>query len=147
MSFLSVVPSIIGGLGSFFGGLFKAREKKAEVIQNSVLAAVEAFKGMEASEAERAMAIALAVQADLNSNTFLSGWRQLVMTGIFVLIAASFFGYVPPNMPDFMMTELFELLKIGIMGYVPARTIDKALGSYQGRKLTEAIVNKVLDKL
>ena len=150
MPWTAIATGVLSVLNTLTGGIFQSKQAKAEVIASGIGHALEAFKAHNMTERERLLAITSTIQAEINSNSFLSGWRQLVMMSIFILIACYFFGYTPPHIEQPMgpmMTELFGLLKIGIMGYIPARTADKAIASYQGRKLVEKVLEKVMEKL
>lgn len=150
MSLSTILTGAFTAIGAGIKAFFGAKEKKADAIVSGLGHTVQALKNAGASDAQIALAVSQSIQAETSSGGILSGWRQLVMTCIFLLIAAWFFGYSAPNINEPMpeaLRELFEILKIGIMGYIPARTIDKALTSYQGRRLSEKIISKIIDKL
>ena len=148
-----VVP-VVTGLFSLIGtglkGLFKSKEKKAEVIAGGLVTALNAFKEHNLTERERLLAISTVISEANKKGGIASWWRPVSMLMFLGLIIAFWFGFAPPDIGKELppaLAEIFELVKIGIMGYMPLRTIDKAIESYNGRKILETITNKILDTL
>ena len=151
---IPVLGPIITAVGSVLGagvkGFFGAKEKKAEVITTGITTAMSAFESHNMSEKERMVAISSVIASAHQAGGIARIWRPLSMLIFVGLIVAFWFGFAPPNIEQDLppaLREIFELVKIGLMGYLPLRTIDKAVESYNGRKILERITEKVLDSL
>lgn len=142
---MAIIGTIIGGISSFFGGLFGFKKEQGEVLGK----AIDVIKEANISEAARVQAIAAVITAESKSGYWLSAvWRPMLMVVFAGLLISYWFGYAPPNINEPlspMLEQLFDLLKLGIGGYIGGRTLEKIVDSLSlGRILKQFIEKKVL---
>lgn len=142
-----VITSAITALGSVFGAIFQTKQARLEAYATGISKVVDLLKAANRTDAEIAQAIAAAVTAEAQSESwFARSWRPLVMLTIASMVGAFVFGYVPPNigadMPP-LMEKCFELLTYGLCGYMPARSLEKIVKTVMTPKVVDTIMSKL----
>ena len=66
-----------------------------------------------------------------------ANWRPMIMIGLFLLIAARWFGLSSSNLSEKEYLILYETLEYGLTGYIACRTIEK---------IAPAAIAKILKK-
>lgn len=136
--------SVLGFVGSIFSGIFGLKSHQANIISQ----AVQAASDVNNSEAQREMAQAQILAAELQSEGWLArSWRPILMLICIGILVSFWFGYVPPNFDapmSPMMAEIFGLIKIGLGGYIGARSVEKIFKTLNLGKALKAFVEKKL---
>lgn len=122
---LTLLTSLIGGIGSFFGGLFGFKGEQAKTVQS----AFDVLKSVNDVDGQSITATANALSAILTQGSWLErNWRPFLMILLIVIVGCWFFGIVPPNFDapiSPMMDRVLTMLTIGVGGYIPCRTVEK----------------------
>ena len=139
---MGIFSLIFGGITSFISGIFGLKQSQANIIEQAIRVAGD----VNASEAQREMAQAQILVAEMNSGSWIGrNWRPLLMMVFCGIIISFWFGYVPPhlNAPmSPMMMEIFELIKIGMGGYIGGRSIEKIFNTLNLGKVLKAFIEK-----
>lgn len=136
---------LLGGIGTFFKGLFGMKSKQADVITT----ALKTLGETHASEAQKEVAQAQVLASIYQSDSWLAkNWRPLLMLTFAGMLISSWFGYIPPfllkEMPP-ILGEIFGLIKIGLGGYIGARSLEKIVGSMNlGTTIKKFIEKKIV---
>lgn len=139
---MGILSVIVGGLGSFFKGLFGLKESQANIIAQAMKVAGD----VNSSEAQREVAQAQILVAELQSESWLArNWRPMFMVTCIIIVISYWFGYVPPHllqeMPP-MIAEIFSLIKIGLGGYIGARSVEKIFNTLNLGKVLKTFIEK-----
>lgn len=140
---LPTVVGIISAIGNIFGGIFRTKEAKIEAIAAGVQGVVSVLQQADATDAQIAQAVATAVAAEANSESWLTRtWRPFIAASLWgIVLSAIVFGYtIPPEYREFV----FECAKICLCGYIPLRTTEKIIQTVMNNKLIEKIVLQIL---
>ena len=141
---ISAITAALGIIGTFFSGIFQLKGHQANIISQAIQAAGD----VNNSEAQREMAQAQILSAELQSESWLArSWRPVLMYICMGIVVSFWFGYVPPHlnepMPP-MVQELFGLIKIGLGGYLGARSVEKIFKSLNIGKVLKTFIEKKL---
>lgn len=144
MPVISLLASLIGGLGSAFSSVMGFKGEQAKTMQG----ALDVVKTIDNNDATSTTALAGALQVILSQGSWLEkNWRSWLMVGCMFLLFASFFGFTPPNFNDPltpMMEKLFELLTIGLSGYIIRRGIVDVVRIFSIGSVLKSFIDKKL---
>lgn len=130
---------LFGALAQGIKGFFGFKENQAKALQG----ALDAVNNITASEAAKDQAVATIITAEATSGYWLAAvWRPLLMVFFACLIAARWFGYMPPNMSEAELLEVYGLLKLGIGGYIGSRGLEKIVGNLQLGSILKKYIEK-----
>ena len=142
---LALIGTVVGAIGGIFKGIFNFKGKQADVLQQAIKAASDVSN----SEAQREMAQAQILVAEMSSGNLLaSSWRPIFVYICMAIIVSFWFGYVPEGlnteMPP-MVSEVFSIIKIAMGGYIGGRTVEKIFNSLNiGKALKKYIEKKIV---
>jgi len=139
-----MITSIIGLLGSVVSGFFGLRTEQKQVVSS----AINTIQDLNASEKDRAVAYAVYMQSEANSQYWLAACiRPLIALCLLLLVCAWFFGFAPPNlekaMPPFI-DKAVETLMVFIGVYVPSRSFEKIVNTIMTSKVINNYIQRYL---
>lgn len=138
-------------IGSAVGGLFKAKEAKATAIVDGIKTAADVLKDNNASEGQRAQAIASVIAAEANSESWITrSWRPIVVLlmvlDLHVLIICLISGHFPTvlltDLPP-ILSRLLDFTFMSVGGYMGARSFEKILGQVNIGSIIKTLMSKV----
>lgn len=121
---MPIIGLLIGGISSFFRGLFGLKQAQADVISQ----AIQVAGSVNSVDAQQMQAAGNTVASEGSSQNILaSSWRPLLMYIAMGIIVSHWFGYAPSHISDTDLQLMYHYLDIGLVGYMPLRTLEKII--------------------
>lgn len=123
----ALIPTLAPILNKVIGNFFPDKEQKQKV-------EAEIMKALADHEQELKLAAADIVKIEAASKHWLAAnWRPMIMIGLFLLVAARWFGLSAPNLGQEEYVLLFKILEYGLTGYIACRTAEKIMPDAIGK--------------
>lgn len=123
---LSFFSSIIKPVADVVDAVHTSDEERLTLRQKFFELQVSLYEKALEAESKLVEAQSRVVEAEAKSDSWLTkNWRPLIMVLFVGLVAARWFGWSAPGIPEAVELELWSLIKIGLGGYVGGRSLEK----------------------